>query len=80
MHSYRKRDVLSLLLLYSGLKAAIRQYEVVPKNKKKGPFSMDYREQRSHVRGVYLTQDTSRMRTARVMQDEEADTRIPAEE
>ena len=36
--------------------------------------SMDHREQESHVRDAYPTQDTSRMRTARVKQ--EADTRI----
>ena len=34
----------------------------------KRPFSMDYRVQGSHARGVNLTQRTSRMRTARVMQ------------
>ena len=39
---------------------------------------MDYREQGSHARGVYLTQDTSRMGTARVKQEEEADIRIIA--
>ena len=36
---------------------------------------MDYnRERGSHVRGVYPTQYTSRMGTARVEQEEEADT------
>ena len=33
-------------------------------------------ERGSHARGVYLTQDTSRMGTAGVKQEEEADTRI----
>ena len=37
---------------------------------------MDYRERGSHARGVYPTQYTSRMGAARVMQEEEADTRI----
>ena len=37
---------------------------------------MDNRERGSHARGVYPTQDTSRMDTARVAQEEEADTRI----
>ena len=37
---------------------------------------MDYREPRFHARGVYPTRDTSRMGTARVKEDEEADTRI----
>ena len=37
---------------------------------------MDYRERGSHARSVYPTLDTSRMGTARVKQEEEADTRI----
>ena len=37
---------------------------------------MGCREPRSHERGVYPTQDTSRMGTARVNQDEEVDNRI----
>ena len=36
-----------------------------------GPFSMDYSERGSHARGVYLTQDTSRMRIVMVKQEEE---------
>ena len=48
-----------------------------PKRPKyKGPFSIDYRERKSHARGVYTTQYTSRMRTTRVKQEEETDTRI----
>ena len=39
-------------------------------------YSIDYRERGSHSRGVYSTQDTSRMGTARVKEEEEADTRI----
>ena len=35
---------------------------------------MDYRELRSHARGVYPTQYTSRMETVRVKQEEERDT------
>ena len=38
------------------------------------------RERGSHARGVYLTQDASRMGTARVKQEEGADTRIIAKE
>ena len=34
---------------------------------------MDYRERRTHARGVYPTQYTSRMGTARMKQEEEAD-------
>ena len=37
---------------------------------------MDYWERGSHVRGVYPTQDTWRMGTERVKQEEDADTRI----
>ena len=36
---------------------------------------MDCKERRSHARGVYPTQDASRMETARVNQEEEADTK-----
>ena len=36
------------------------------RTKYKGPSSMDCRERESHARGVYPTQDTSRMGTARV--------------
>ena len=38
--------------------------------------ALDYRKRGSHARGVYPTQYTSRMGTARVKQEEEADTRI----
>ena len=41
---------------------------------------MNYRERGSHARGVYPTRDTSRMGTARVKQEEEADTRILVKE
>ena len=37
---------------------------------------MDYMERGSHAQGVYPTQDTSRIGTARVKQEEEANTRI----
>ena len=37
---------------------------------------MDCRERASHARGVYLTQYTSSMETARVKEDVGADTRI----
>ena len=46
------------------------------RSKYKGIFSMDYREQGSHARGVYPTQYTLRMETARVKQEEEINTRI----
>ena len=37
---------------------------------------MDFREQRSHARGVFPTQYTSRMETVRVKEEVGADTRI----
>ena len=40
---------------------------------------MDCRERGSHARGVYPTQETSRTGTAKVKQEEEADTRIMQE-
>ena len=40
---------------------------------------MDYRERESHARGVYPTQYTSRMGTARVKEEEGEDTRIMRE-
>ena len=45
-----------------------------------GPFSMDYWERGSHARSVYSAQDTQTMETARVKQEEEADTKIMARE
>ena len=37
---------------------------------------MDNRERESHARGVYPTQDTARLETARIKQEEETDKRI----
>ena len=48
--------------------------------KYKRPSRLDYRERGSHARGVYPTQDSSRVGTARVKQEVEADTRIMANE
>ena len=44
--------------------------------KYKGPFSIDCRERGFHARGVYPAQYTSHMETARMKQEEGADTRI----
>ena len=41
---------------------------------------MDCRGHESHARGVHSTQDTSRVGTAKVKQEEEADTRIIVKE
>ena len=51
-----------------GHKLQFRLYR--PKYKR--PDSMDCSDRGSHARGVYLTQDTSRMRTERVKQEEVA--------
>ena len=59
----------------TGLKADLSQYELFRDRNTRAPFSMDYRE-----RGVYPTQYTSRMGTARVKQEEEADKRIIVKE
>ena len=69
---------LTLLLLYSVIRALFSQYKIVAKYK--GPFRMNNKERGSHARGVYLAQDTSRMGTARVKQEEEADTRMIVKE
>ena len=45
-------------------------------SKYKSPSCMDYRVQGSHARGVYRTQGSSRIGTARVIQEAEADTRM----
>ena len=41
---------------------------------------MEFWERVSHARGVYPTQDTSRMGTVRMKQEEETDTRIMVRE
>ena len=41
---------------------------------------MHCRERGSHAQGVYPTQDTPRMETSTMKQEEEADTRIMAKE
>ena len=41
------------------------------------PFIMDYRERGSYARGVYPTQDTSRMGAARMKQEEGHNYRAP---
>ena len=41
---------------------------------------MDCRDRRSHARGVYPTQYTSRMEAARLKEEEKADTRIIVKE
>ena len=67
--------LLVLVLLYTRLKAVFCQYKDDTK-KYKRLVDMDYREWGSHARGVYPTQDTSCVETARVKQEEETHTGI----
>ena len=53
---------------------------ITTRRKYKGTSSMNYRERRSHARGVCPIQYTSRMGTARMKQEEGADTRIIVKE
>ena len=46
---------------------------VVHRQKCKEPSHKGYRERGSHARGVYITQDISRMGTVRVKKEEEAE-------
>ena len=55
-------------IIKTRLNAVLGQYELY-----KGPINMDHGERKTHARGVYLTQDTSLTRTARVKKDEDAD-------
>ena len=59
-----------------GLKVFSRCENVAKDRNTRGTSSMDCRVQRSHARGVYPTQYTSRMETARVKEVEEGDTEI----
>ena len=69
--------LLLLLLLYTiGLRVFSRCEDVAKDRNTKETSSMDCRERGSHARGVYPTQYTSRMETARVKEGVGADTRI----
>ena len=66
-----------LSLLYTRLKAVFSRCQDVARDRNtRGTSSIDCRDRGSHARGVYLTLYTSRMETARVKQEEGADTRI----
>ena len=56
-----------------GAYSSLKSIRVVHGTKYKGLFSIKYREQGSHERGVYRTQDTLRMGTVRVKREEEAE-------
>ena len=66
---------LCYVILHMRLTTVLCQ-DVAKKTKFKGPFSINCRERGSDARGVYPTQDTLRMGTARVKQEEEADTGV----
>ena len=57
-----------------------RSLAMFPASKYEGPSGLDYRERGSHARGVHPTQDTSRMGTPTVKQEEETDTGIIVQE
>ena len=63
---------MQLLLLYRRLKEDFSHCKDVAKDRstRDHPSSMDCREQGSQARGVYPTQDTSRMETVKVKQKE----------
>ena len=54
--------------------------DVAKDRNSRGTSSMNCRERGSHARDVHPTQDTSRMETARVKEEEEVDTRIIVKE
>ena len=54
----------------------LEQYLVAAKDVAKHRNTRDNKKRGSHARGVYPTQDISRMGTARVKQEEKADTRV----
>ena len=66
---------LLLLLLYTRLKGLKSLRRRCKRPTCKRQFSIDNRERGFHARGVYPTQDTSRMGTARV-KEEKADAKI----
>ena len=73
--------ILLLLLLFKTHKVIFCRGEDAENIEiREGPFSMDYGERGSHARGRPHTQDTSRMGTARVKQEEVVDTRIIVKE
>ena len=63
-----------------GLRVSSRCEDVAKDQNTRGTSSMDCRERRSHARGVYPTQYTSRMGTARMKEEEGAETRIIVKE
>ena len=69
-----------LLLLYVRLKGLSRCKDVAKDRNAKGTSSMDCRERGFHAQGLYPTQDTSRMGTVRVKEEEGADTGIIVKE
>ena len=70
------RKVFIVIILIRLNQSFSTQQSMILKIKIQGPFSIDYRERGSHAQSVYPTQDAPRMGTARMKQEEEADTRI----
>ena len=69
-----------LLLLYTKLNGLSRCEDVAKYRITRGTSSTDCTERGSHARGVYPKQYTSHMGTARMKEEEGADTRIIVKE
>ena len=67
-------------IISTGLEAVLGQYELFTYRNARDHLTWTIGNKESHTRGVYHTQYTSRMETARVEQEEEADTRIIVKE
>ena len=72
--------IIIIIIIITRFREVLGRYRVVNRPRYRGPASTDCRDRGSHARGVYPSQDTSRMGTATVKQEEEADTRIIAKE
>ena len=79
-HKYCKCNIYQYYYYIQGLKAFIRCQDVAKDLNIRGTSSMDCRERGSNARGVYPTQYTSRMETAKVEEEEGADRRIIVKE
>ena len=63
-----------------GLKQSLVAKKTLTKKEVQEPFGKDFKEWGSHARVGHPTQDTSRIKTARVKQEEEVDIRMIVKE
>ena len=73
LHKGQTKHHFLLFLFFLNQSFSTRHSMNLKDQKYKGPFSIDNSERRSHARGVYPTQDTSRMGTVKMKQEEETD-------